>query len=54
MLNFIVALLGIGLGLWTAKRRGGSRLDLLHYATIYGIIGFTLGSFAMLIIPSPI
>ncbi|MEM7723003.1 MAG: hypothetical protein AAF376_11570 [Pseudomonadota bacterium] len=53
MLNFIGAALGVGLGAWTAKRRGGNRLDMLHYATIFGIIGFILGAFAMLIIPAP-
>jgi uncharacterized protein with von Willebrand factor type A (vWA) domain len=40
MLNFIGGGLGILLGLWTARRRGGNRLDLLHYATIFGILGF--------------
>jgi hypothetical protein len=53
MLNFVGAGLGVILGLWTARRKGGNRLDLLHYATIFGIIGFTLGAFAMLIIPAP-
>jgi uncharacterized membrane protein len=53
MLNFIGAALGIALGLLIARRRGGNRLDLLHYATIFGIIGFILGAFAMLVIPAP-
>lgn len=53
MLNYIGAALGILLGLWLARRRGGNRLDLLHYATIFGIVGFILGAFAMLVIPAP-
>ncbi len=53
MLNFVGAGLGVILGLWTARRRGGNRLDLLHYATIYGIIGFLIGAFGMLVIPAP-
>jgi uncharacterized protein HemY len=53
MLNFIGGGLGIVLGLWTARRRGGNRLDLLHYATIFGILGFVLGAVVMLVIPAP-
>ena len=53
MLNYIGATLGILLGLWLARRRGGNRLDLLHYATIFGFVGFIIGAFAMLVIPAP-
>lgn len=53
MLNYIGTTLGILLGLWLARRRGGNRLDLLHYATIFGIVGFIIGAFAMLVIPAP-
>ncbi|MCT4684153.1 MAG: hypothetical protein N4A39_10535 [Roseicyclus sp.] len=53
MLNIIGGGIGILLGLWTARRRGGNRLDLLHYATIFGILGFLIGAFAMLVIPGP-
>ncbi|WP_439137658.1 hypothetical protein [Roseicyclus sp.] len=53
MLNYIGAAIGIALGLWLARRRGGNRLDLLHYATILGILGFIIGAFAMLVIPAP-
>ena len=53
MLNIWAAGIGIALGLIVARRRGGNRLDLLHYATIFGIIGFLAGSFAMLVVPAP-
>jgi hypothetical protein len=53
MLNFIGAGVGIVLGVITATRRGGNRLDLLHYGTIFGIVGFLVGAFAMLVIPAP-
>ncbi len=53
MLNLIGGACGIALGLIMARRKGGNRLDLLHYATIFGIIGFLLGAFAMLVIPAP-
>jgi uncharacterized membrane protein len=53
MLNFIGAAVGIALGLWVARKRRGNRLDLAHYATIFGIVGFILGAFAMLVIPAP-
>ncbi|WP_213686281.1 hypothetical protein [Roseicyclus sp.] len=53
MLNLIGGAVGIVFGLWLARRKGGNRLDLLHYATIFGIIGFTLGAFAMLVVLAP-
>ncbi|WJY21391.1 MULTISPECIES: hypothetical protein [Rhodobacterales] len=53
MLNFIGLAVGAALGFWTARRRGGNRLDMLHYAAIYGLIGFIIGAFAMLVIPAP-
>ena len=53
MLKFIGAAVGIALGLWVARKRGGNRLDLAHYAAIFGIVGFILGAFAMLVIPAP-
>lgn len=53
MLNIIGGVCGIVLGLWTARRKGGNRLDMAHYATIFGIIGFLLGAFAMFVIPAP-
>lgn len=53
MLNFLGLLIGVILGIVTARRRGGNRTDMLHYAAIFGLIGFVLGAFAMLVIPAP-
>jgi Na+-driven multidrug efflux pump len=53
MLYLIGGGLGIGVGLWVARRKGGNRLDLLHHAAIYGIVGFLLGLVGMLVIPAP-
>ena len=53
MLNIIGGLLGLALGLYVARRRGGNRLDLAQYAAVFAIIGFLLGTFAMLLVPAP-
>ncbi len=53
MLNLLGLGIGVGLGAVTARRRGGNRLDMLHYAAIFGVIGFLLGTLAMLVIPAP-
>lgn len=53
MLNIIGALVGLGLGIVVARRRGGNRLDLAQYAAVFAIIGFLLGTFAMLLLPAP-
>ncbi len=42
--------IGAGLGGMTAKRRGGKRLDILQYATIYAIIFMLLGMFVSIFI----
>lgn len=44
---------GILLGLFTARRRRGNRLDLLHYALVFGLIGLVLGYIVMLVVPAP-
>ncbi|RBI83610.1 apolipoprotein acyltransferase [Rhodosalinus halophilus] len=44
------ALLGITLGVLTARRRKGSTADLLHYGAIYGIAFALLGLIATLAI----
>jgi len=50
MIVIICLAAGVTLGIVTAKRRGGKRLDILHYAAGYGI-GFTLlGIFLTVII----
>jgi hypothetical protein len=53
MLNIIGGLLGIALGLIMARRRGGNRLDMAQYAAVFAIIGFLVGTFAMLMVPAP-
>lgn len=44
------ALIGVLMGLWTAKRRGGKTLDLLHYAAGYAIAFALIGLIATVII----
>jgi Na+-driven multidrug efflux pump len=53
MLNVIGAVVGLGLGVIVARRRGGNRADLAQYAAVFAIIGFLLGTFAMLLVPAP-
>jgi uncharacterized membrane protein len=53
MLNLIGALAGVILGLLVARRRGGNRADMAQYAAVFAIIGFLLGTFAMLLVPPP-
>jgi hypothetical protein len=46
----MIVLAGLVLGaVWgglTARRRGGNRLDIAQYATVWGIIGALAGLFA--------
>lgn len=44
------ALLGITLGVLTARRRKGTTADVLHYGAIYGIVFTLLGLIATLVI----
>jgi uncharacterized membrane protein len=53
MLNIIGGLAGLVLGLIVARRRGGNRADMAQYAAVFTIIGFLLGTFAMLLVPAP-
>ncbi len=43
-------ILGIFLGGFTAKKRGGKTLDILQYAAVYAIAFTLLGLFASIII----
>ncbi|MFT5870908.1 MAG: hypothetical protein ACI8TF_003039 [Paracoccaceae bacterium] len=54
MLNFLGLTIGVLTGVIWARRRGGNRLDMAHYATVLGMIGFVLGMFAMLVLPAPV
>lgn len=44
------AVLGIVIGSFTAKNRGGKRLDILQYGTIYGIAFTLLGMIITIIL----
>jgi hypothetical protein len=45
MVNLLGLLIGAGLGALIARRRGGNRMDLLHYAGVFGLIGLVIGTF---------
>ncbi len=45
MVNVIGLLVGASLGALIARKRGGNRLDLLHFAGVFGIIGLIIGTF---------
>lgn len=45
MIVFTTTLLGGGFGALLARKRGGNRMDMLHYATILAIVGALLGLF---------
>lgn len=45
MIVLASALLGIIIGVTTAKKRGGNRKDLLHYAAGYGLAFVIVGMF---------
>ena len=53
MLNFIGALIGLLLGAGLAWRRKGNWQDVLQWAAVFAVIGFLLGTFAMLVVPAP-
>jgi hypothetical protein len=42
--------LGVGVGTFTAKNRGGKRLDILQYGAGYGIAFTLVGVFLTIII----
>ena len=43
----IAFLIGAALGAWRAKSKNGSRLDMLWYAAIFGIVAALLATLAM-------
>lgn len=45
MANLLGLLLGAALGFFIARRRGGNRMDMAHYAGVFGLIGLILGTF---------
>ena len=50
LLTITGLVLGAILGPVQALRRGGKRLDALHYGTAYAVIGALLGLFATIIL----
>lgn len=49
MAPVIGILLGAAFGVFTAKRKGGTRLDMLQYAGAFGIIFGLVGLFVAII-----
>ncbi|WP_425039443.1 apolipoprotein acyltransferase [Primorskyibacter sp. S187A] len=43
-------ILGAGIGGYTAKKRGGTRADILQYAAGYGLAFCLLGTIATLVV----
>lgn len=50
MIYTIAGLLGITIGGWTAKKRGGSLADIAQYAAGYGIAFLLVGFIVTLIV----
>ena len=50
MIILAAMVLGILVGSFTAKNRGGQRLDILQYGAVYGIAFALIGIFATIII----
>lgn len=45
MVNILGLVLGAAFGAFLARRRDGNRMDMLHYAGVFGIIGLIIGTF---------
>lgn len=46
MIVLVGVVVGAALGVLSAKRRGGNRLDMAQYGAVWGIIGGLVGLFA--------
>ncbi len=44
MIPTIGGVIGAGLGALIARMRKGDRMDMLHYAGVFGIIGFVVST----------
>ena len=45
MLVTLAFMIGLGgYGVWRAKKRGGKTLDLIHYGSVYVVIGLIVGT----------
>jgi len=50
MLAYVAGILGIFLGLRSARKRGGNRMDMAQYGIGYGLAFFLLTYLALLIL----
>jgi len=50
MIVLLSILIGVTLGVMKARRKNGSRLDILQYGAVYGIIFAILGLVATVVI----
>lgn len=54
MLNFVGIVIGAGIGVVLARRRGGNRLDIAQWGAVFAVIGFLTGTLVMLVVPAPV
>ena len=45
MANLLGLVIGAALGAFIAWRRKGNRMDILHFAGVFGLIGLIIGTF---------
>ena len=50
MLAYVAGIIGIGLGVRKARKRGGNRLDMAQYGVGYGLAFFLIAYLVLLII----
>jgi uncharacterized protein HemY len=50
MIAFVTGLAGIFYGIWTAKKRGGNRMDMAQYGFGFGVAFFLITYLLLLIL----